>query len=181
MIVAVPSNPANMFHLLRRQQAFNFRKPLIAITPKSLLRAPHCTSTIAEFENGNFQEVIDDKNITQPCSRVLLCTGKIYYDLLKKQQDSEVTDIAIVRLEQIYPFPKIQINALLAKNSGAEFIWVQEEPINMGFWEHLITRQFEIFMNFKVIARPMSSSPATGHSQVHKNEQLNIIEEAFKK
>ena len=92
-----------------------------------------------------------------------------------------MTTLLIVRLEQLYPFPKKQVDAILSKYKGADLVWVQEEPINMGYWEHLITRQFQTFMNFKVIARPMSSTPATGFSHVHKREQENIIKEAFKK
>jgi 2-oxoglutarate dehydrogenase E1 component len=180
MIICNPSTPANMFHLLRRQQAFTFRKPLVVLTPKSLLRAAACTSKVSDLESGNFKEVISDANVKN-ARRVLLCTGKIFYDLLAEQQNGAHTDIAIVRLEQLYPFPKKQILSALSQYSGAELVWVQEEPINMGFWEHLITRQFEIFMNFKVIARPMSATPATGYGNVHKNEQANIIKESFKK
>lgn len=181
MIVCNPSTPANMFHLLRRQQKFEFRKPLIVFTPKSLLRAADCTSKVKDLESNTFQEVIDENNIKGPFRRVLMCTGKIYYDLLAKQRENKSNDVAIVRLEQLYPFPKTKIKNILEKYQGSEFIWVQEEPINMGYWEHLITRQFEIFMNFKVIARPMSATPATGWSYVHKKEQFNITEEAFKK
>ncbi|MBT4792396.1 MAG: 2-oxoglutarate dehydrogenase E1 component [Halobacteriovoraceae bacterium] len=180
MIVCVPSTPANMFHLLRRQQSFNFRKPLIIITPKSLLRSPKCISKVSDLETGSFQEIIDDLTI-QKARRTLFCSGKIYYDLLTYREENNIDDIALVRVDQLYPFPKNQIQSLLTKYQDSEFIWVQEEPINMGYWEHLITRQFEIFMNFKVIARPMSATPATGHSAVHKNEQLNIVKEAFKK
>ena len=100
---------------------------------------------------------------------------------LKRREENEDDSISIVRLEQLYPFPEKQVSALLQKYKGKELVWVQEEPINMGYWEHLITRQFQIFMNFKVIARPMSASPATGFSNVHKKEQENIIKEALKK
>lgn len=181
MLVCLPSTPANMFHLLRRQQKYSFRKPLIVFTPKSLLRSAQCTSSIAELENGHFQELIDERNLKGPFKKVLFCAGKIYYELLAKQQESDCKDIALIRLEQFYPFPKIQVENIIKKYHGAKFTWVQEEPINMGFWEHLITRQFEIFMNFNVIARPISATPATGHAMAHKKEQHNIIEEAFKK
>jgi len=181
MIVCYPSNPANMFHLLRRQQAYNFRKPHIVLTPKSLLRAKECTSAVSELENSRFQEIIDDTNVVGSARRVVLCTGKIYYDLLAAKKAEDHTDVALVRLEQLYPFPKKQIQTILEKYNGAELVWLQEEPINMGFWEHLITREFEIFMKFKVIARPESATPATGHSHVHKKEQANLTIEAFKK
>ncbi len=180
MIICNPSTPANMFHLLRRQQEFTFRKPLVVFTPKSLLRAAACTSSIKELETLTFKEVINDSNVTN-ARKVLLCTGKIYYDVLAEKENGKHNDVAILRLEQLYPFPKKQIQEILSQYKGAELVWVQDEPINMGYWEHLITRQFEIFMNFKVIARPMSATPATGYGHVHKKEQANIIKESFKK
>ncbi len=180
MIVCNPTTPANMFHLLRRQQAFPFRKPLIVFTPKSLLRAAACTSAKSELTDGAFQEVIADKSVKK-ARKVLLCTGKIYYDLLAAQEEGKHSDVAVVRLEQLYPFPRKKVQEILKSYKGAELVWVQEEPINMGYWEHLLTREFETFMNFKVIARPMSATPATGFGAVHKKEQENIIKEAFKK
>ena len=183
MVVCNPTTPANMFHLLRRQQTWEFRKPLIVCTPKSLLRASECISKVEELTSGCFQEVIDDQNIVADnVRRVLFCTGKIYYELLEKQKEEKASDIAIVRLEQLYPFPKTQVDKVLEKYSDkAEFVWVQEEPMNMGYWEHLITRETSTFINFSTIARPMSSTPATGFAHVHKKEQQNIILEAFKK
>ncbi len=181
MIVCNPSTPANMFHLLRRQQTYSFRKPLIVFTPKSLLRAPACTSKVKELETGCFNEVITDQDVKSHVRKIVFCTGKIYYDLLKEKQENNHQDVALIRLEQLYPFPKEQVQKILKDFSTENLVWVQEEPINMGYWEHLITREFEIFMNFKVIARPMSATPATGHSHVHKKEQENIIKEAFKK
>ncbi len=180
MVVCNPSTPANMFHLLRRQQAWTFRKPLIVFTPKSLLRAAECTSKVSELETGSFQEVIDEQHITAKVRKAIFCSGKVYYDLLAKRKAENIQDVAIVRIEQLYPFPKTKVKALLEKYKGVELIWVQEEPINMGYWEHLITREFETFMNFKVIARPMSATPATGYSHDHKQEQQNIITEAFR-
>ena len=182
MIVCNPTTPANMFHLLRRQQAWDFRKPLIVITPKSGLRSPDCTSPKSELTKGTFQEVIIDKKVdVKTAKRIVFCTGKIYFELSNKRDEDKNTEVAIVRLEQLYPFPKTQIKKLLEANKNAELIWLQEEPINMGFWEHLITREFDTFVNFKVIARPMSSTPATGYSDLHKKEQLNIVLEALKK
>ncbi|MAZ49600.1 MAG: 2-oxoglutarate dehydrogenase E1 component [Halobacteriovoraceae bacterium] len=180
MIVCNPTTPANMFHLLRRQQAFEFRKPLVVFTPKSLLRSSVCTSPVSELTKGSFKEVIADEKTTK-ARRVLFCTGKIFYDLLSHKEENKIDDIAIIRLEQLYPFPTKQVDAQLKKYEGAEFIWVQEEPINMGYWAHLMTREFKTFMNFKVIARPMSATPATGYGYVHSREQENIITEAFKK
>lgn len=178
MIVCHPSTPANMFHLLRRQQKYEFRKPLIVFTPKSLLRAADCVSRVEDLTKGNFQEVIDD-TVSSP-RKVIFCTGKVYYDLLAQRREAGIKDIALVRIEQLYPFPKQKVQDIINKYKGVELIWVQEEPINMGYWEHLITREFDIFMNFKVIARPMSATPATGYGAVHKKEQANIIKEALK-
>lgn len=182
MIVANCSTPGNMFHLLRRQQAFEFRKPLVVFTPKSLLRAPLCVSTKKELTDGAFQEVIDDSAVkAKSVKTVVLCTGKVYYDVLQKRDADKRDDVAIVRLEQLYPFPKKQIEKILEKYKGSEFVWVQEEPINMGYWEHLLTREFKTFMNFDVIARPMSATPATGYAHVHVKELENILNEVFKK
>ena len=181
MIVCNPTTPANMFHLLRRQQKFEFRKPLVVFTPKSLLRVSICTSKVSELTEGCFQEVIDDPTIKSKPRKVIFTTGKIYYDLLKERKEQGHEDVALVRIEQLYPFPRKQIENILIKYEGCQFTLVQEEPINMGFWEHLITREFKIFMNFMVIARPMSATPATGYGHVHAKEQTNIIKEAFKK
>ena len=180
MIVCNPSTPANMFHLLRRQQAYTFRKPLIVITPKSLLRAAKCVSKVEDLTSGSFKEVIDVEKDSKKIKRVVFCTGKIYYDLNAYKEEQKDESVALVRLEQLYPFPKKQVEQILSKYKGSELVWVQEEPMNMGYWEHLITRQFQTFMNFKVIARPMSATPATGYSNVHKKEQQNIIKESFK-
>lgn len=181
MVVCNPTTPANMFHLLRRQMTWEFRKPLIVFTPKSLLRAADCVSPVEDLTKGEFLEVIDDSNSKkEKVKRVIFCTGKIYYDLVRKKQEINTEEVAIVRLEQLYPFPQKQFKDIVTKYEGAEFIWVQEEPINMGYWEHLITRQLNNFLNFKVIARPESATPATGFAHVHAKEQTNIITEAFK-
>ena len=137
MQVINPTTPANMFHALRRQMHRDFRTPLIVMTPKSLLRHPMCTSTIKYFTNGGFKEVIDDEFVNaKEVKKVALCTGKIYYELLAKQQADKVKDIAIVRLEQLYPMPQTHLAELFDKYKKAEFYWVQEEPKNMGVWLH---------------------------------------------
>ena len=182
MVVINASTPANMFHALRRQQSWTFRKPLVAFTPKSLLRAARCISSIKDLEDGSFTEVFDDtKAQAKKVKRVLFCTGKIYYELLERKEADKRDDVALIRLEQFYPFPKKQVDKILTKYKNAEYFWVQEEPINMGYWEHLITREFATFKNFDVIARPLSATPATGYSVVHKKEQNRIIDESFKK
>ena len=182
MAVVNCSTPGNMFHALRRQQAWEFRKPLIAFTPKSLLRHSECTSSVDELTSGSFQELIDDSNVTKKnVKRVLVCTGKVYYDLNEHRVENKIKDVAIVRLEQIYPFAQGQFKKMMDSYKGAEFYFVQEEPANMGYWEHLVTREFKTFKNFGLIARPMSSTPATGYASNHKKEQENIIKECFKK
>lgn len=182
MAVVNCSKPAQLFHALRRQQIWNFRKPLIVISPKSLLRHSECISSKADLIEGKFQELIDDTNIDKKKTRrVVLCSGKVYYDLLEHRRDNKIEDVALVRLEQFYPFPLEQMKSLISAYGDCQWYFVQEEPANMGYWDYLITRQFEIFKNFKLIARKMSSTPATGHASVHKKEQNRIIEESFEK
>lgn len=179
MIVANCSTPANFFHILRRQLKWDFRKPLVVMTPKSLLRDPRCISSVDDLVNGKFKEVIDDPNVkTKGVTKLIVCTGKVYYDLYEKKIASKRDDVAIVRLEQIAPLPEKQMEKILAKYKGAEKIFVQEEPSNMGYWGFL--RRFEMFDDFKLVSRKASASPATGFSNVHKKEQAEIVEIAFK-
>lgn len=172
------TSPANYFHALRRQLKRDYRLPLVVMTPKSLLRHPACVSKLEEFTNGAFQEVIDDSFVTKKSvKRVLLCTGKIYYELLEYQQKNDRKDIAIVRVEQLYPMPETQLAAIYEKYKGAEFCWVQEEPKNMGAWLYLL--RWDNNMHLKRISRESSASPATGFSKVHAKEQAAIIEASF--
>ena len=179
IVVANCTTPANMFHLLRRQIKWNFRKPAIVMTPKSLLRDPRCTSTRDELVNGKFQEIIDDPNTSKKVTRLILCTGKIYYDMYEKKIADKRDDVAIVRLEQLHPMPEIQLAKIFEKYKGAEQVWVQEEPKNQGYWTYLL--RFDQFRNFKLISRKSSASPATGFSNVHKKEQAEIVTKAFSK
>ncbi|MEA9356159.1 2-oxoglutarate dehydrogenase E1 component [Bacteriovorax sp. PP10] len=179
VVVANCTTPANMFHLLRRQIAWNFRKPAIVMTPKSLLRDPRCTSTREELSNGRFQEVLDDPNTGKKVTRLILCTGKIYYDMYEKKIADKRDDVAIVRLEQIHPLPEKQLAKILEKYKGAETVWVQEEAKNQGYWTYLL--RFDMFRDFKLISRKSSASPATGFSNVHKKEQAEIVTKAFSK
>ena len=180
IIVANCSTPANMFHLIRRQLTWSFRKPAMVMTPKSLLRDPRCTSTREEFINGKFEEVIEDNNSGKNISRVLFCTGKIYYELYDKKIAEKRDDVAIVRIEQLHPLPEKKIKKIIEKYKDAENIWIQEEPMNMGYWTYLL-RFMDIFGKFKLISRKPSASPATGFSNVHKKEQAEIITKAFEK
>lgn len=179
--VANCTTPANFFHLLRRQLKRDFRKPLVVFTPKSLLRSPQCVSKLEEFTEGRFMEVIDDAYVNAAdVKRILFCTGKIYYDLLEKQQVDKRKDTAIVRIEQLYPTPYDQLEAIRKKYKKAvEHIWVQEEPENMGAWPYISRKFRKSAFNFDVISRKESSSTATGYAKQHITQQLYIIGKAF--
>jgi len=178
--IANITTPANFFHILRRQLVRNFRKPLIVMSPKSLLRHPKCVSSIDEVApNTTFKEVFDDENTlaATKVTRVLACSGKIYYDLLAYKEKNNRTDTAIVRVEQLYPLPYKQIDQLISKYKNASYAWVQEEPSNMGAWQYMLSCYRNA--DLTLIARKSSASPATGFKKVHIKEQNNIIEEAF--
>ncbi|MEO6039728.1 MAG: 2-oxoglutarate dehydrogenase E1 component, partial [Saprospiraceae bacterium] len=179
--VANVTSSANFFHLLRRQLARPFRKPLVVMTPKSGLRAPYNLGDLSELETGTrFHELLDDRQADpKKVKRLVVCTGKVYYDLLKRQQDEKREDVAIVRLEQIYPFPKTQFEALLKSYGKAELTWVQEEPANMGAWSFLATHYGSY--GWRLVSRPAAASPATGFLKKHEQEQLEIVDQAFGK
>jgi len=172
------TTPANLFHALRRQLAREFRKPLIVMSPKSMLRHPLAISNIEEFTKGHsFQEVIDDPEANKSAKRLLLCTGKLYYDLLKEKQEQKLKDVAIVRIEQLYPFPEKKINAIFDKYSKAEKFWVQEESANMGAWDYLLRYWRKI--DIELISRSATASPATGFKKVHDKQQAELIQRAL--
>ena len=175
------TTPANFFHVLRRQLKRDFRKPLVVFTPKSLLRSAQCVSRLEEFTDGKFNEVIDDHFVkAADVKRVLLCSGKVYYDLLDKQQIDKRKDVAVVRLEQLYPIPYDQLEAIQSKYKKAtEFIWVQEEPENMGAWPYISRKFRNSSLNFELISRLESSSTATGYAKQHIAQQLYIVASAF--
>jgi 2-oxoglutarate dehydrogenase E1 component len=183
--IVYPSTPAQYFHCLRRQVISTWRKPLIVMTPKSLLRHPQAVSKLDELANGNFQHVLADAlpKAKSKIRRVLLCSGKIYYDLLKQREQSKADDVAILRLEQLYPLKKDVVqNALSEYPEGTPVFWVQEEPENMGAWRYLRARFGEKLFGrfpFASISRPASASPATGSSNRHKREQQQILTEAL--
>lgn len=179
MQIANCTTPANFFHLLRRQLHRDIRKPLIVFTPKSLLRHPKCVSHFSDFVKGGFREVIDDA-VTDPgkVRRVLLCSGKIYYELLEEREKTERQDTAIIRLEQLFPFPEKQLHEVLTTYPLAEtFVWVQEEPANMGAWTFISRRLPSL--NLLLVARPESGSPAAGSIHLHNLRQRKIVEKAF--
>lgn len=175
------TTPANMFHALRRQLHRDFRKPLIVFTPKSLLRHPKCVSSIEEFTTGGFREVIDDpKANAKTVTKVAFCTGKIYYDLLEQQEKEGSGDVAIVRIEQLYPLPVNQLKEVMEKYKNAKaYLWVQEEPENMGAWSFM-SRHFKEDA-LKYVGRNESASPATGYSKIHADQQKAIVEKVFGK
>lgn len=179
IVVANITSPSNFFHVLRRQLAWEFRKPLIIMSPKSLLRHPKVVSNIEEITSGTFQEIYEDKFVNpKQVKRVLLCSGKIYFDLLEKQQNENVKDVAIIRVEQLHPFPHKRLNEILKTYKNPSLFWIQEEPENMGAWGFIL-RQMRT-EKIDVIARKESASPAVGYQKVHVKQQEEIISAAFK-
>ncbi len=181
MVVTNITTPANIFHALRRQLKWEFRKPLINMAPKSLLRHPLVMSDLKEFTDGRFQEVIDDTNVdAKKVKRVLFCTGKVYYDLFEEQKNAKRTDVAVVRVEQLYPYPEKQLEAIFAKYKNAEYVWVQEEPYNMGAWGYILRRMYLTNnTQIEVIARDEASSPAVGYLKAHNEKQAELVKRAF--
>ena len=186
IIVANVTKPANFFHLMRRQMAWDFRKPCVLMSPKSLLRHSKVVSPLEDFTNGKFEEVYgDDYADKKKVKRVILCSGKVYYDLLDRQEKEERKDVAIIRVEQLHPFPKKRIYEEINKyGKKVEVVWVQEEPENMGAWLFVLRMLYKEWIEEKrptlnVISRKASASPATGYSKVHAKTQLALIDEAF--
>jgi len=182
MILANCTTPANYFHLLRRQLVREFRKPLVVFTPKSLLRHPKVVSPLKDFTEAAFQEVIDDANVAaKDVKRVLFCSGKVYYDLLEKQETDKRKDIAIVRLEQLFPIPTEQLKAIRKKyNKAKEFVWVQEENENMGAWSYYCRKLMGTEIAFTgFVARKESGSTATGYMKQHVAQQAEILNKSF--
>ncbi|MBK6330797.1 MAG: 2-oxoglutarate dehydrogenase E1 component [Bacteroidetes bacterium] len=181
MYITNCTTAANFFHVLRRQVTQTFRKPLINFSPKANLRLVKAYSKIEEFTKVSFQEVIDDSTVTDfnSIKRVLLCSGKVYYDLLEYKMTHNRNDVAIVRLEQIHPLPAKQLMALYSKYKNAQWIWVQEEPSNMGAYSFLKMNIDAKVFNLGYLSRQASASTATGYAKKHAEEQKLIIESAF--
>lgn len=174
-----PTTPANLFHALRRHMAYPFRIPLVVFTPKSLLRHPRCVSPLEDLTSGGFHTVLDDQLAdSKKVNTLLLCSGKIYYDLLERREEDQREDVAIIRLEQLYPLPEEQLQPIIEKYEAAErFLWVQEEPENMGAWSYLLREYHGVHL--KVVARRNSASPATGFHKQHHKEQEGLLNRAF--
>ncbi|MEX2594587.1 MAG: 2-oxoglutarate dehydrogenase E1 component [Anditalea sp.] len=180
MVVANITEPSNFFHLLRRQLTWEFRKPCIVMSPKSLLRHPKVTSPIEEFTKGRFKELILDEEVDpKKVTRVVLCSGKIYYDLAEAREKEKINDVAIFRVEQLHPLPKKKILEALKSYKDVEILWVQEEPENMGYWTYIVRMLYK-YLKMDVIARKHSASPATGYMKVHQEEQKAIINKALR-
>lgn len=178
MRIINPTTPANMFHALRNQIHSPNRKPLIVMTPKSLLRHRLAVSTLAEMAEGTqFQPLITDKHIPQNASKVIFCSGKIYYELFEKRPQQ--SNIALIRLEQLYPFPNKEIHSILENHPRANIVWCQEEPQNMGAWSHIYFAFKDMGITVEYIGRKASASPATGYASVHQMEQSTIINQVF--
>ena len=182
MILANCTTPSNLFHLLRRQILANYRKPLIVFTPKSLLRHPLVVSKKEDFIKGKFQLLIPDKEVLPEKARTLVfCSGKFYYDLIKAREEKNRKDIAIVRIEQIFPLPIDQINNQLnLYNKTKDIVWAQEEPKNMGPLSYLLLH-FEKMSTFRIVSRPFSDAPASGSFKRFEKRHKKVIEEVFKK
>jgi 2-oxoglutarate dehydrogenase E1 component len=185
MQVVVPSTPAQIFHLLRRQMIRQYRKPLVVMSPKSLLRHKEAVSTIDELADGRYQTVIGEieKIDAKKARRVIVCSGKVYYDLLAYRRESKIDDVAIVRLEQQYPFPHADFKSEIAKYAKAkEVVWCQEEPQNQGAWYRLRAYLRADILDSQVLAyagRSISASTAVGSASKHNAEQKQLIEDAF--
>jgi multifunctional 2-oxoglutarate metabolism enzyme len=184
MRVAVPTTPASYFHLLRRQALSPKKKPLVVFTPKSLLRHRRVVSNLEAFTTGTFASVLDDPSNPNPSAvrRVLLCSGKVFYDLYEAREERAITDTAIIRLEQLYPMPVAEVKAALGRYSAAEdFVWVQEEPANQGAWSFIALNLLEHLdgVALRRISRPAAAAPSVGSTKMHDAEQAALLEAAL--
>jgi len=188
------TTPSQIFHALRRQVKRPFRKPLVVMSPKSLLRHPQAVSFIEEFSRASFQEVLDDPEYqgaakAAQARHVILCSGKVYYDLAAERAEKKRADVAIVRLEQLYPFPAIKLEAILKRYKNARLIsWVQEEPRNMGAWTFVFNMWMGGYDRFidragglplQYVGRDIGAAPAVGSHKVHEKEQRSLLERAL--
>ena len=180
MFVANCTSPANMFHLLRRQMLVNYRKPLIVFTPKSLLRHPKCVSTVNEFATGSFQTLINEKEVKPKDAKTLVfVSGKFYYDLLERREEDKRNDVALVRIEQLFPLPINKIKDVLAEYKNVkDVVWAQEEPRNMGAYSHMLMHLDEA-KTFRVASRRPYGAPAAGSSTRSKKRHQEVIDFVF--
>jgi 2-oxoglutarate dehydrogenase E1 component len=183
MQVCNVTTPAQLFHMLRRQMHRNFRKPLIVMSPKSLLRHPAAVSRIDDFVKGSFREVLYDRVPAEGVKRVVLCSGKLYFDLAAAREERKVAHVALVRVEQLYPMPREQVLQVVEQYPHLqEIVWAQEEPKNMGAWTYAQPRlraSIGTVTMLRYIGRPERASPAEGYKAVHDVEQARIIKDAL--
>jgi 2-oxoglutarate dehydrogenase E1 component len=185
MQVCVPTTPAQDFHMIRRQMLRPVRKPLVVMTPKSLLRHKLAVSTLDELASGSFQLVIGEhrKLAAKKVKRVVFCSGKVYYDLLEAAEAKKLADVAIVRVEQLYPFPRAEVSAELEKFPAArEVVWCQEEPMNQGAWfqiRHHLQACSGTNHSLSYAGRARLPAPAAGHLNTHAAEQAALVEQAL--
>lgn len=184
--VCVPSTPAQIYHLLRLQTIRSMRRPLIVISPKSLLRNPKAVSELVDLTEGSFQYVINDELVkSEQVTKVLMCSGKVFYDLEQKRKDLNITDTAILRIEQLYPFPYDILEAILKTYPNTkDFIWCQEEPSNQGAWfshRHRLQRVLDRIdaQAIRLVSRKASAAPAVGLNKLHNQQQEALVLEAF--
>ena len=172
------TTPANFYHLLRRQLKRSYRKPLIVFTPKSLLRHPKCISKLKSFSDGCFLPIIDDKISSKKIEKIVLCSGKIFYELLERREKDKIENIAFIRIEQLFPLDKKQIINLVKKYESNQIFWVQEEPENMGAWTFILSELRSL--KIEVISRPASAATASGSSRRSAAQQMEILDKVFK-
>src|SRR5699024_11078041 len=186
--VCVPSTPAQIFHLLRRQAVRPLRKPLVIMSPKSLLRHKRAVSTLDDLANGQFHTVLPENQevVAEAVKRVIMCSGKVYYDLLEHREANDIQDTAIIRIEQLYPFPGNKLDEALAPYKNMEtLVWCQEEPMNQGAWycsqHHMrnAAQRFSPTLNLRYAGRRSAAAPATGLMSQHLKEQQELVEAAF--
>ena len=186
MQVCVPSTPAQVYHMLRRQMVRPMRRPLVVMSPKSLLRHPLAVSSLEELANGQFLPAIGEIDALDPAKvrRVVLCSGKVYYDLLEQRRKNEQTDVAIIRIEQLYPFPYESVRALLSAYAHVtDYVWCQEEPLNQGAWycsQHNLRQVIPARATLNYAGRPASASPAVGYMSLHTQQQKNLVDDALR-
>jgi len=188
MQICQPTSASQIFHLLRRQMVRQFRKPLVIMTPKSLLRNKDATSPLSDFTKGSFQTVIPEQNddiVADKVKRVIACSGKVYYDLVKKREEKKSSDVAIIRVEQLYPFPHKAFAAEIKKYpNAADIVWCQDEPQNQGAWffvQHYIHENMQEGQKLGYAGRPASASPAVGYAHLHQEQQKALLDQAYGK
>lgn len=185
IFVCNPTTPAQLFHMLRRQVIRPFKKPLIVFTPKGLLRLPECVSSIDDLTHGSFQEILDDPNPPENARRILFCSGRIYYDLAKLREEHQDKTTVLIRVEQLYPLHEERLKEIIGSYKGVQqYVWVQEEPHNMGAWHAISSHIQKLLPQGEVLAfvgRPRSASPAAGSYGKHKKEHQQIVDQLFGK